>query len=1025
VIRTFVFASFLAAGGCADLIAPISAKTMPCGEGKNCADGRVCYLGQCLIREVTCVLNGSVDPGELCDDGNSEETDSCSNNCQPARCGDAIRRVDISETGAGFEACDDGDDDNADGCTNACLLARCGDGFQRLGLEPGDDGFEACDDGNPDERDGCTNACALARCGDAITRSDLAPNEAGFEACDDGDEDNTDACTNACRTARCGDGITGPGEACDDGNAVAEDACSNDCILAACGDGAVNGVEDCDDGNEIQIDACINCRAARCGDGFLRADLEVGAAGYEVCDDGNDDPGDACTEACVPARCGDGRIWVGRETCDDGNAIDDDECSTACGARPVDMALGSDHSCVLFESGQVRCWGVNFYGELGDGTRAERYSHAAVLGIDSAVAIAANQIHSCAVLADGTVRCWGANALVGDGAGEGDQSGVVTPVQVQALTDVAAIALGADHSCAIRRDGAIWCWGGNTNGQLGNGTTISVFGPAQASDIPGGAQAISAGGWTSCALDQEGVAWCWGRARNKTLGVELLDDFRSRPGAIDGDHRFNSIVSGEYFSCATKAGGELWCWGYVPSLSDPVLATHLVALGTIQEVAAGQLHLCVRGAGRVRCVGNNSHLQLGRPDGPITDVPGLDGVGRLVAGYNHTCAIDGENTMRCWGNNNWSILGSGALYRSLIPRRVPGLPPLAALAVGTSHACGVTATGSAVCWGDNSFKQVASEAVRPQTAAPFAVPGLAGISQLSAGTNHSCALLAGQAVYCWGSNRMHGVGYNCQSDACAVPVLVEMYQPTTIAAGGEHSCSRDDEGPKCWGSNFFGQLGYDTQDRNSSRIPGVLDFDGGQEIQSFSLGTNHSCALSTDGDVFCWGYNGSGQANPENSGAGFQIPRLITEISTATAISAGARHSCALHRDGTAHCWGSSVVNARGEGSNTAASLVPELSDAVSICSGENYACARIDGDGTVRCWGGFGVLGDGAVAGSRSQARPVTGIQGMTHLACGLTTACASDAEGSVFCWGSNTADLLRDGYTGRAAGLTTVVFD
>ena len=146
------------------------------------------------------------------------------------------------------------------------------------------------------------------------------------EECDDGNMSNTDACTVACKNAKCGDGFVQANvEACDDGNAVNEDACTAMCEAAACGDGFVQaGVEECDDGNAVDDDACSNgCVAALCGDGIV----QMG----EGCDDGNAVDDDACSNACVPAACGDGVVQMG-EACDDGNADDTDDCLSNCAA---------------------------------------------------------------------------------------------------------------------------------------------------------------------------------------------------------------------------------------------------------------------------------------------------------------------------------------------------------------------------------------------------------------------------------------------------------------------------------------------------------------------------------------------------------------------------------------------------------------------------------------------------------------------------------------------------------------------
>ncbi|MFT3766586.1 MAG: DUF4215 domain-containing protein [Minicystis sp.] len=152
--------------------------------------------------------DGRVDPGEECDDGNSDDTDDCTSTCQVARCGDGFVQPG--------EECDDGNFDDTDGCVAGCVAAACGDGFVQAGVED-------CDDGNTDDGDACSSTCkAGSGCGNGMV-------EAG-EACDDGNSSNADACLNTCVNATCGDGYAQIGvEECDDGNTDDNDFCTNDC----------------------------------------------------------------------------------------------------------------------------------------------------------------------------------------------------------------------------------------------------------------------------------------------------------------------------------------------------------------------------------------------------------------------------------------------------------------------------------------------------------------------------------------------------------------------------------------------------------------------------------------------------------------------------------------------------------------------------------------------------------------------------------------------------------------------------
>ncbi|HYQ47389.1 MAG TPA: DUF4215 domain-containing protein [Polyangiaceae bacterium] len=306
---------------CAGMCVGGNCVTRRCGDGvttapEQCDDGNSDNSDGCTneCRLAACG-NGVTEPPEECDDGNTSDTDACTA-CRVARCGDG--RVGPSE------ACDDGNNDNDDACSNACALPLCGDAVLRAG--------EQCDDGNGIDNDACSNACTTPRCGDAIVQTG--------EACDDGNAVDGDGCSNACTVLGCGDGSTQPpNEECDDGNAISTDACTVACKKPKCGDSFVQTGEECDDGNALNTDGCTTaCRLAKCGDGFVQRLTEE-------CDDGNTNPSDGCSSSCRVARCGDGVTQTGEE-CDDGNAVNNDTCTVTC-RRPAcgDGVLSAGETC--------------------------------------------------------------------------------------------------------------------------------------------------------------------------------------------------------------------------------------------------------------------------------------------------------------------------------------------------------------------------------------------------------------------------------------------------------------------------------------------------------------------------------------------------------------------------------------------------------------------------------------------------------------------------------------------------------
>ena len=302
-----------------------------CGDDSLFAGVEVCDDGNLLNNDLcsdTCIDtfcgdNFEQTPNadgvtELCDDGNLNDIfPNCNALCTAATsatCGNGVPEAP--------EVCDDGNQDNTDACTNVCTAAVCGDGFTQAG--------ETCDDGNQDNTDACTNVCTAVVCGDGFTQVG--------EQCDDGNKIETDDCRNSCILPTCGDGVTHAGhENCDDGNQLENDACMNSCNLAVCGDGIIRtGVEQCDDNNNVNTDACVMfCRAARCGDGFVQANSA------EVCDDGNTIEGDGCQNSCVLTQC------TSNAVCGAGNICQGGVCQSAptaslCSADSDEGAYNSE-----------------------------------------------------------------------------------------------------------------------------------------------------------------------------------------------------------------------------------------------------------------------------------------------------------------------------------------------------------------------------------------------------------------------------------------------------------------------------------------------------------------------------------------------------------------------------------------------------------------------------------------------------------------------------------------------------------
>jgi alpha-tubulin suppressor-like RCC1 family protein len=325
------------------------------------------------------------------------------------------------------------------------------------------------------------------------------------------------------------------------------------------------------------------------------------------------------------------------------------------------VSLGWDHSCAIVSGRSVKCWGGNYWSQLGDGTQTDRLRPVAVSGLSAATAIAAGRYHTCALVAGGAVKCWGANF---DGElGDGTEWSRSTPVTVSGITGATAIAAGAHHTCAIVDGGAVWCWGRNSEGQLGDGTTTGRLAPVRVS-LLSGATAIAAGQYHTCAIVPSNVAYCWGNNAGGQLG-DGTRTTRLTPVPVIVLGGAIALAAGEGHTCALVADGTLKCWGW------------------------------------------NAFGQLG--DGTKTDrltpvtVSGLAGATAISEGERHTCALVAGGTVNCWGSNVGGQLGDGTMTDRLRPKSVSGLTGATAIAAGDDHTCALVPIGSVKCWGDNIY----------------------------------------------------------------------------------------------------------------------------------------------------------------------------------------------------------------------------------------------------------------------------------------------------------------------------------
>jgi len=368
-------------------------------------------------------------------------------------------------------------------------------------------------------------------------------------------------------------------------------------------------------------------------------------------------------------------------------------------ALAIDAGLG--HTCALTTAGGVRCWGLNDEGQLGDGTTQNRSLPVDVSGLGSGVtAVTAGAFHTCAVTAAGGVKCWGYNRH-GE-LGDGTTTSRLTPVDVSGLSiGVKALAAGG-HTCALLVSGGVKCWGQNHFGELGDGTTTNRPTPVDVVGLSSGVAAIAIEDVHTCALMVSGAVKCWGSNTDGELGDGTTTD-RSTPVDVAGlSAGVAAVGAGDFQSCALLSAGSVKCWGTNDNGelgngtafgSRSLTPVDVVGLSGGKAIAVGWGHACaLLSGGGVKCWGYNRNGELGdggtgNRDRPV-DVPGVPaGVAALAAGGVHNCALTRAGGVSCWGDNSYGQLGDGTTGHAAPPTAVTGFgTPSAAVAFATHQA---------------------------------------------------------------------------------------------------------------------------------------------------------------------------------------------------------------------------------------------------------------------------------------------------------------------------------------------------
>jgi len=596
-------------------------------------------------------------------------------------------------------------------------------------------------------------------------------------------------------------------------------------------------------------------------------------------------------------------------------------------------------------------------------------------GGETVVAVAAGEEHSCAVLKSGSIKCWGDNSSgqLGDGTTEER----LTPVEVKGIQNAIAVSAGSGYTCALLSSHRMSCWGANGYGELGDGTQndsplpVAVAGIENVRAMSTASTGPRPGAFpsTTCALLGDGTIRCWGASDEGALGdlspANYKRGYSLSPVTVAGITNAVAISDTDSNArCAVLKTGEVACWG-----------------GASYDES------------------NPSSIDELKP-ALVDDVTGVT----AVVG---DCALISDGTVSCWDEDK--------------PETIKGISSATAIASTADQTCALVSGGKVECWAAYSHSR-SKEA-----------QGLEGAISLDGDgdddyeDSHFCAVVSDGGVECWGYDDYGELGDGYVATRPSPAPVVGIDDATSISAGATHACAgraataAGDSTSSgllqvaCWGANQFGQLGDGKAKHEFSTVieasPIPVLARQMTNAATVAVGWWHACALVgkladnpqpfKGGGVRCWGAGKRGQLglgrylNIEDKGWRIsRFPRWAKGLTSAVAVSAGGNASCALLSSGEVDCWGGWVAAAP-----TAITGVTGAT-AIDIAQNGTYMCAIVAG-GQVECWYYEPPETTEQGTGSGELASPPSTIEDISGaVAVDATSACAVVAGGKVECW-------------------------
>lgn len=344
---------------------------------------------------------------------------------------------------------------------------------------------------------------------------------------------------------------------------------------------------------------------------------------------------------------------------------------------------------------------------------------------ETAIDISAGENHTCILESNGKAYCWGDNS-VGQ-LGNGSTKSSMTPVAVSGNLRLASISVGSDHTCGVTVDNDAYCWGRGRYGRLGNGSSENSMTPTAVSgDLS--FELVNSGLAHTCGITTDGDAFCWGRGEDGILGNNSIKSSLV-PVPVSGGLTFSSIDAGSATTCGMTTNGDAYCWG----ASD---------FGSLLGQGAD----------------DNNKIAPGLVAGEFKFKPNS-----ISVGLDHACAISTADKAVCWGRGRYGKLGIGSadalgvIENLRIPREVKGDISFTLISTGVFQTCGIATDGKAYCWGRNGSGQL-GDGTTTMRVEPAAVSVNVRFKDIAVGSEHACGISSDDEVYCWGDGSAGKLG---------------------------------------------------------------------------------------------------------------------------------------------------------------------------------------------------------------------------------------------------------------------------